>query len=394
MPSIPATKAEFNALVENIQSLDGYESPNAFAFGLATVEGEGEDRQVLDVQYTRRNYLESFGTAAILAQVLGQSETGGLQTGHYELTRANVSRALNLFTPFLGESNHPNITTLRRIANGVQNGVSASEEGRGFSNRRIPILGVVRSWEDTPSCVGDLYLRLYALSDRRRLPNTVNIEAGRDFSLLPNVVITEALGTFSVDRWNDIVERIAFRGLSTAVRVLDKFPRMLDHVVPSGVRIADPSRVRLGAHLGIGTTVMHEGFANFNAGTIGASMVEGRISAGVLVGEGSDIGGGASIMGTMSGGGKEVITIGEKCLLEANSGTGISLGDNCRVEAGTYIKSTTPVQLPDGDTVKAALLSGSSNMMLRRNATTGVVELLPTEGTEWGGLNQVLHSNQ
>jgi len=167
---------------------------------------------------------------------------------------------------------------------------------------------------------------------------------------------------------------------------------MTDYAVPSGVRIADASRVRLGAHLARGTTVMHEGFCNFNAGTLGASMVEGRISAGVIVGDGSDIGGGASIMGTLSGGGKEMVTVGEKCLLGANSGLGISLGNNCVIEAGLYVTAGTQVKLPDGATVKARELSGANDILFRRNSLTGAVEVVQRTGS-WGGLNAALHKN-
>jgi 2,3,4,5-tetrahydropyridine-2-carboxylate N-succinyltransferase len=167
---------------------------------------------------------------------------------------------------------------------------------------------------------------------------------------------------------------------------------MTDYVVPSGVRIADASRVRLGAHLASGTTVMHEGFCNFNAGTLGASMVEGRISVGVIVGDGSDIGGGASIMGTLSGGGKEMVTVGEKCLLGANSGLGISLGNNCVIEAGLYVTAGTQVKLPDGATVKARELSGANDLLFRRNSLSGAVEVVPRTGN-WGGLNAALHKN-
>jgi 2,3,4,5-tetrahydropyridine-2-carboxylate N-succinyltransferase len=167
---------------------------------------------------------------------------------------------------------------------------------------------------------------------------------------------------------------------------------MVDYVIPSGVRIADADRVRLGAHLASGTTIMHEGFVNFNAGTLGASMVEGRISAGVVVGDGSDVGGGASIMGTLSGGGKEVISIGEKCLLGANSGLGISLGNNCVIEAGTYITAAAKVTLPDGEIVKAGTLSGANDLLFRRNSLTGGLEAVMRTGT-WGGLNSVLHAN-
>lgn len=173
---------------------------------------------------------------------------------------------------------------------------------------------------------------------------------------------------------------------------VDKFPRMTDYVVPAGVRIGDADRVRLGAYLSAGTTVMHEGFVNFNAGTLGTSMVEGRITAGVVVGDGSDIGGGASIMGTLSGGGKQVVSLGERCLLGAEAGIGIALGDDCIVEAGLYVTAGTRVTLPDGKVVKALELSGSDNLLFRRNSTTGVVEVLPRTGS-WGGLNEVLHSH-
>ncbi len=182
-------------------------------------------------------------------------------------------------------------------------------------------------------------------------------------------------------------------GATLVVNGVDKFPRMTDYVVPGGVRIADASRVRLGAHLAEGTTVMHEGFVNFNAGTLGPSMVEGRISAGVVVGADSDIGGGASIMGTLSGGGKEVVAVGEKCLIGANAGIGISLGDGCVVEAGLYVTAGTRVTTPEGDVVKASTLSGASGLLFRRNSISGAIEVLPREGTWSEGLNEALHAN-
>ena len=186
--------------------------------------------------------------------------------------------------------------------------------------------------------------------------------------------------------------RARAEGLHVTVHGVDKFPRMTDYVVPSGVRIADASRVRLGAHLAEGTTVMHEGFCNFNAGTLGASMVEGRISAGVVVGDGSDVGGGASIMGTLSGGGTEQITVGERCLLGANSGIGISLGDDCVVEAGLYVTGSTPVTTPDDEVVKARDLSGRPGLMFIRDGRTGRVLVRPRSGS-WGALNDALHAN-
>ena len=211
------------------------------------------------------------------------------------------------------------------------------------------------------------------------------------FGLLANVVWTNH-GPCEVEGFELVRAKLRAKYGQVTVYSVDKFPRMVDYIIPSGVRIADADRVRLGAHLASGTTVMHEGFVNFNAGTLGTSMVEGRISAGVVVGDGSDIGGGASIMGTLSGGGKQVISIGEKSLLGANSGLGISLGNNCVVEAGTYVTAAAKVTLPDGQIVKAAELSGGDNLLFRRNSQTGALEVVSKTGS-WGGLNSILHSN-
>ncbi|MCX6427382.1 MAG: 2,3,4,5-tetrahydropyridine-2,6-dicarboxylate N-succinyltransferase [Actinobacteria bacterium] len=240
-----------------------------------------------------------------------------------------------------------------------------------------------------PKDAVDAYLRLHLLSHRLVAPHGQSLEG--IFGILSNVVWTSH-GPCSVEGFEET--RAALRAKYGHVNVLsvDKFPRMVDYVIPSGVRVADADRVRLGAHLAHGTTVMHEGFVNFNAGTLGTSMVEGRISSGVVVGNGSDIGGGASIMGTLSGGGKEVISIGEKCLLGANSGLGISLGNNCVIEAGTYITAAAKVRLPDGTIVKAGELSGAHDILFRRNSLDGNLEVVPRTGT-WGGLNSVLHAN-
>lgn len=240
-----------------------------------------------------------------------------------------------------------------------------------------------------PRDAKDVYLRLHLLSHRLVKPHGLSLEG--IFGLLTNVVWTSA-GPCSVDNFEKVRGALRAHYGHLTVFSVDKFPRMVDYVIPSGVRIADADRVRLGAHLASGTTVMHEGFVNFNAGTLGTSMVEGRISAGVVVGDGSDIGGGASIMGTLSGGGKEVISIGEKCLLGANSGLGISLGNNCVVEAGTYITAAAKVTLPDGDIVKAGSLSGAHNLLFRRNSLSGGLEVVMRTGS-WGGLNSVLHAN-
>ncbi|MFG6193910.1 2,3,4,5-tetrahydropyridine-2,6-dicarboxylate N-succinyltransferase [Nonomuraea sp. JJY05] len=241
---------------------------------------------------------------------------------------------------------------------------------------------------EAPVDAHDVYLRLHLLSARLVRPHGVNLDGV--FGLLANVVWTN-FGPCPVSDFERTRLRLRARGAVTVYGV-DKFPRMVDYVLPSGVRVADADRVRLGAHLASGTTVMHEGFVNFNAGTLGASMVEGRISAGVVVGDGSDVGGGASIMGTLSGGGKQVISIGERCLLGANAGIGISLGDDCVVEAGLYVTAGTKVTLPDGTVVKAAELSGSNGVLLRRNSQSGAVEAVPRTG---GGieLNAALHAN-
>ena len=235
----------------------------------------------------------------------------------------------------------------------------------------------------------DVYLRLHLLSHRLVKPHGISLDG--IFGLLNNVVWTSA-GPCAVEDFELTRARLSAKNGHVTVLSIDKFPRMVDYVVPSGVRIADADRVRLGAHLAVGTTVMHEGFVNFNAGTLGTSMVEGRISAGVVVGDGSDVGGGASIMGTLSGGGKEVVSIGEKTLLGANSGCGISLGDNCIIEAGTYITASSKLRLPDGQIVKAAALSGADNLLFRRNSLDGALEVVSRSGT-WGGLNSILHAN-
>jgi 2,3,4,5-tetrahydropyridine-2-carboxylate N-succinyltransferase len=240
-----------------------------------------------------------------------------------------------------------------------------------------------------PQDAKDVYLRLHLLSHRLVKPHGQSLEG--IFGLLANVVWTSS-GPCAVDGFEKVRAGLRARDGHVSVFAIDKFPRMVDYVSPAGVRIADADRVRLGAHLASGTTVMHEGFVNFNAGTLGTSMVEGRISAGVVVGDGSDVGGGASIMGTLSGGGKEVISVGEKCLLGANSGLGISLCDNCVIEAGTYITAAAKVTLPDGEVVKAGTLSGAHNLLFRRNSLTGGLEVVLRTGT-WGGLNSVLHAN-
>lgn len=278
--------------------------------------------------------------------------------------------------------------SLTRIAD------NGADEDRGTEQK---VVFVQINLDEAPADTADAYLRLHLLSHRLVQPNTINLDG--IFAKLPNVVWTN-FGPAAVEGFELTRARLRRRGAVT-VYGIDKFPRMVDYVVPSGVRIADADRVRLGAHLAEGTTVMHEGFVNFNAGTLGTSMVEGRISAGVVTGNGSDVGGGASIMGTLSGGGKEKITIGERVLLGANSGVGISIGDDSVVEAGLYVTAGTRVRVPGPkdevgeDTtkiVKAAELSGVPNLLFRRNSTTGAVEVLPRQG-QTVELNDALHAN-
>jgi 2,3,4,5-tetrahydropyridine-2-carboxylate N-succinyltransferase len=243
--------------------------------------------------------------------------------------------------------------------------------------------------DSAPTDTSDAYLRLHLLSHRLVAPRTINLDG--IFAVLPNVVWTSA-GPCAVDGFESVRGRLrAARGHLTVFGI-DKFPRMVDYVVPSGVRIAEADRVRLGAHLAEGTTVMHEGFVNFNAGTLGTSMVEGRISAGVVVGKDSDVGGGASIMGTLSGGGSQVISIGERCLLGANSGIGIALGDDCVVEAGLYVTAGTKVVLPDGSVRKALELSGQNGLLFIRNSVSGAIEVRGRRGKAVE-LNAALHAN-
>jgi len=272
----------------------------------------------------------------------------------------------------------------------------ASASDRSALLAADPLRGVTKQAVDleidldtAPASAADAYLRLHLLSHRLIKPHGLNLDGV--FGLLTNVAWTSAGPCSLIDFELTRAKLRAAHGNLTVYSV-DKFPRMVDYVIPDGVRIADADRVRLGAYLSSGTTIMHEGFVNFNAGTLGKSMVEGRISAGVVVGDGSDVGGGASIMGTLSGGGKEVIAIGERCLLGANSGLGISLGNDCVIESGTYITAGSKITLPDGNVVKARELSGANNLIFRRNSQSGNLEVVPKVGG-WDGLNSILHSN-
>lgn len=268
----------------------------------------------------------------------------------------------------------------------ISSGIT-SDHVRGVTTQTVAT--TISDLQAPPDSVADVYLRLHLLSHRLVLPRTINLDGV--FGLLPNLAWTTA-GPIPLAELDDARLRARVKGTPLTVLSVDKFPRMVDYVVPEGVRIGDADRVRLGAHLAAGTTVMHEGFVNFNAGTLGSSMVEGRISAGVVVGDGSDIGGGASIMGTLSGGGKEVISIGSGSLIGANAGCGISLGDNCIIEAGCYITAGAKITLPAGEVVRGRDLSGVSGLLFRRNSLTGALEAVSRSGS-WGGLNEALHAN-
>ena len=296
--------------------------------------------------------------------------------------------------PKLGEAVSASGTTRLEEADARFAHLVGPDEERGVA--RIPVETAIADINEPAIDAYDVYLRLHLLSHRLIKPHGANMDGV--FGLLANVVWTN-YGPCEVSDFQMTRGRLAARG-PVIVYSVDKFPRMVDYVVPSGVRIGDADRIRLGAHLAEGTTVMHEGFVNFNAGTLGASMVEGRISAGVTVGDGTDIGGGASIMGTLSGGGKETITLGERCLLGANAGIGISLGDDCIVEAGLYVTAGAKVVLTAevaealgkeaGTEIKALELSGANGLQFRRNSTSGAIEVVAAKGIE---LNEALHAN-
>jgi 2,3,4,5-tetrahydropyridine-2-carboxylate N-succinyltransferase len=332
------------------------ENVGAWGAGLATVTPDG---RVLDTWYPSPT-LGLAGPGAELAGRLGTYIPGTV--------RLDAAAARDLF-PF-------DLT-----------GALGPDDRRRVE--RVAVVTFVDHLADPPVDTHDAWLRLHLLSHRLVAPHGANLDGL--FGLLTNVVWTSA-GPCAVEGFEEV--RLAHRAAGIALQVfgLDKFPRMTDYVIPTGVRIADADRVRLGAHLASGTTVMHEGFVNFNAGTLGTSMVEGRLSAGVVVDDGSDVGGGASIMGTLSGGGKEVIRVGKRCLIGANGGAGISLGDDCVIEAGLYVTAGSRVTLPDGTVVKALDVSGQDGLLFRRNSTTGAIEVLPRTGGSVE-LNAQLHSN-
>lgn len=371
------TVDDFSYFVEEFQNRPGYQKPLAFGIGIATLSKAGN---ILDTFFPLPNYQKNFGTAAVMANVVGH--VAGTAT--HTVEPAEIMKMIEYFLPFESDGSiHGNIDALKAVLNTVQ----------GLREKHSALRTAVVSFIDQPErdpgpqTVSDCYLRLHLLSHRLVKPNEILIEGM--FGILPNNVWTNE-GPIAP-------EDLPARRLDSLMRVhplhvnaVDKFPRMVDYVIPTGVRIADASRVRLGAYLGEGTVIMHEGFSNFNAGTLGTSMVEGRISKDVVVGDQSDIGGGASIMGTLSGGGKIKVTIGRGCLIGANAGTGISLGNLCVIEAGLYITAGMPV-VHNGVAKKARDLSGKSGLTFRRNGIDGRIEALdkPNKVT----LNEILHKN-
>ncbi|WP_326752039.1 2,3,4,5-tetrahydropyridine-2,6-dicarboxylate N-succinyltransferase [Streptomyces hirsutus] len=322
-----------------------------------------------------------------------QSTTGAVAAGLATLTADGTVLDTWFPAPELSDAPGPSGTERLSAEQAAELLGAGATAAIGQDARRgvevVAVRTVISSLDEKPTDAHDVYLRLHLLSHRLVKPHGQNLEGM--FGFLANVAWT-SLGPVAVDDVEKARLNARAEGLHLAVTSVDKFPRMTDYVVPKGVRIADADRVRLGAHLAAGTTVMHAGFVNFNAGTLGTSMIEGRISAGVVVGDGSDIGGGASTMGTLSGGGSVIISIGERCLIGAEAGVGIPLGDECVVEAGLYVTAGTRVTMPDGEVVKARALSGASHILFRRNSISGAVEARPNNAV-WGGLNDVLHSH-
>lgn len=372
--SATPTAPSFSARQQSIEAQPGYQRPAAWAVGLAAFGSSGAP---LDTYFPLVNLQENFGSAAVIADAVGHR--AGNAT--YALERQHLDQVLADFASLRGDGQvHQNLRVLDGLAQAFASGESAPV--------RRPVVTFLADLASRPSDVHDAYLRLHLLSYRKIQPHGVNLDG--IFAVLPNVVWT-SLGPFEPATFEMTRLEMRARGVEIQVHGLDKFPRLTDYVIPSGVRIADANRVRLGAHLAEGTTVMHEGFVNYNSGTLGASMVEGRISAGVVVGNGSDVGGGASIMGTLSGGGKEIIRVGEGCLIGANAGIGISLGNGCTVEAGLYVTAGSRVSLPDGRVVKAAELTSQDDLLFRRNSQTGAIEVIGRKNQVV--LNEALHGH-
>ena len=393
------TVEQFTKLVSQIESKEGYRRPAAFGIGLSTFglldlerpHVVGPEAPALDTWYPAPNLDENFGTAAVFAEITGHRAG----SASYRVSAEQLDEALSAFHPFHNDGrSHPNLTALKQLAatlRRIDRDAGLYARGEVTLDRVLPRAAVITFIDDLargPVDAHDAYLRLHLLSTRKVKPHGQSLEGV--FGLLSNVVWTN-VGPFSPDGFEATRGLLRSQGVDVHVHSVDKFPRMTDYVIPSGVRIGDADRVRLGGHLGEGTTVMHEGFVNFNAGSLGKSMIEGRVSAGVTIDDGSDVGGGASIMGTLSGGGNTVNTIGKGCLLGANSGCGIPLGNHCTLEAGLYVTAGTKVTLPDGRVVKARELAGQDDLLFRRNSVTGAVEVVSKRNEVV--LNPELHKN-
>ncbi|TVR44795.1 MAG: 2,3,4,5-tetrahydropyridine-2,6-dicarboxylate N-succinyltransferase [Planctomycetota bacterium] len=359
--------------------------PAAFAFGLASVgldlsqpDRINPEAPVLDTYYPVPRLGKVDAVLERLCQVLGSS----VRSATWRLDQEQLQALQDAIDGLDPEATHG-----RALRTGLR-AIAAGASQHRLRSPQLPVLTVISDIAQPAQDAHDAYLRLHLLSHRLLPPHGCNL--GGIFGLLNNVAWTNQ-GPYLASEVDCLRGQWRREGILLEVRSVDKFPRMTDYVVPSGVRIADADRVRLGAHLAAGTTVMHEGFVNFNAGTLGASMVEGRISAGVVVDDGSDIGGGASIMGTLSGGGQEVIRVGKGCLIGANAGIGISLGDRCTVEAGTYITAGAKLRLPDGGVVKAQELSGRDDCLYRRHSVDGCLEVVFKANAV--ALNESLHKN-
>lgn len=366
--------AEFKHFIEEVEKDPHYQRPLAFGIGIATM---GRNKSLLDSYYPAPNFQENFGTAAVLAKVF--SYQNGTQS--YRINETQLAEVLSYFMPFENDGKlHTNIEILKNFQKLFPILKAA--------DKTVVVAFIAPPENDPgPQDIPDAYLRLHLLSHRLVKPHGINLTG--IFKILPNVAWTSEGPVALEDLPVRKMEAVAANRHLT-VDSVDKFPRMVDYVIPSGVRIADASRVRLGAYLGEGTTVMHEGFVNFNAGCEGPNMIEGRISSGVFVKKGSDLGGGCSTMGTLSGGGNVVISIGEDCLLGANSGLGIPLGNRCTIEAGLYVTAGTKV-LYDEKVIKAKELAGKDDLLFRRNSQTGQVEVVSKANRI--ALNAVLHAN-
>lgn len=383
-----ASRKDFAVLVDEVEARPGYRQPLSFGLGVATTAGD----KLLDVRFLTVNFRANLGTAAVLARHLGE-----LATGHLRLDQAIIMAVLDDLAAFREEPGHANVEALERLM-----GLPRAHVFPGHTLQAVAVF--LMGADDCPATAADVYLRLHLLSLRHMPPRSLNFN-GAFGKLNTNVWTTE--GIVDQIQFPDLQAQRALEGRPLVVLLQDKFPRMLDYVSPPGVRVLNPNNVRLGAHLAVGTVVMTAGAVNFNAGTLGEAMIEGRISSGVVVGARSDVGGGASLMGTLSGGNEEQVTVGEDCLIEAMAGLGIPVGDRVRVEVGFYVKSTTPILVVDslewrgnpiaaphlGMTVKAIGLSGITDAVFRRNAATGTPEVVPRGDRSWGQLNAELHKN-